>query len=306
MLLRRQRRVRFGGLVTIELGTPDAEGLGEVLRALGEWQVGSPAVQLHPGDVGWFWRFGSEATRAAMRTWRREGRLVAAGLLDEPTLLRLAIAPDSHHDEALTRRLVADLSASRREVFAGPEAALEAPAGSLLRRLLIREGWTPDLRWTPLRRDLADPVDDPGVRVEVIGPDQASARVAVQRSAFERSTFTDQRWRAMAGGPAYADARCLVAYDDAGAAVAALTVWSAGPGRPGLVEPMGVHPDHRGRGYGRAVALAGAAALREVGSSSVVVCTPSANRAAVATYVSAGLEPVTEVADLRRGASREP
>jgi hypothetical protein len=34
-----------------------------------------------------------------------------------------------------------------------------------------------------------------------------------QRASFDRSTFTDERWHAMAAGLPYADARCLVAYD---------------------------------------------------------------------------------------------
>ena len=118
-------------------------------------------------------------------------------------------------------------------------------------------------------------------------------------AAFDNSTFTDERWRTMAEGPAYADARCLVAYDGEDNAVAAVTVWSAGPGRPGLLEPLGVHRDHRGHGHGRAISLAAAAALRELGASSAVVDTPSANVGAVATYVAAGFQRLPEVRDLR-------
>ena len=105
----------------------------------------------------------------------------------------------------------------------------------------------------------------------------------------------------MAAGALYAGARCLVAYDAQARAVAAVTVWSAGVGRPGLIEPMGVHLDHRGQGFGTAITLAGAAALRRMGSSSAVVCTPSSNHGAVATYVRAGFERQPEVCDLRRG-----
>jgi ribosomal protein S18 acetylase RimI-like enzyme len=121
-------------------------------------------------------------------------------------------------------------------------------------------------------------------------------RAAVQRASFVRSTFTEEAWRAMAAGSPYAGARCLVAYDG-GEAVAAVTVWSAGPGRPGLLEPMGVHSDHRGRGHGRAITLAAAAALRELGASSALVCTPSSNVGAVATYRSAGFEAGPEIRD---------
>jgi ribosomal protein S18 acetylase RimI-like enzyme len=122
----------------------------------------------------------------------------------------------------------------------------------------------------------------------------------VQRASFEGSTFTDERWQAMAGGPPYADARCLVAYDDQGNAVAAVTVWSAGPDRPGLLEPMGVHREHRGRGYGKAITVAAAAALQDLGSSSAMVCTPSSYVGAVATYTSAGFQRLPEIRDQHR------
>ena len=67
---------------------------------------------------------------------------------------------------------------------------------------------------------------DPGVRIEVIRPERVGDRVAVQRASFDSSTFTEERWHAMAAGAPYADARCLVAYDERGAAVATVTVWS--------------------------------------------------------------------------------
>ncbi|HEX5566566.1 MAG TPA: GNAT family N-acetyltransferase, partial [Streptomyces sp.] len=125
---------------------------------------------------------------------------------------------------------------------------------------------------------------------------------AVHRAAFGSTRFTDERWHAMADGLPYTDARCLVAYDVRGNAVAAVTVWSAGRGRPGLLEPMGVHPDHRGHGYGKAITVAAAAALQELGSSSAIVCTPSSHLGAVATYESAGFQQLPEVRDRRRDA----
>jgi ribosomal protein S18 acetylase RimI-like enzyme len=66
---------------------------------------------------------------------------------------------------------------------------------------------------------------------------------------------------------------------------------------------MGVHQDHRGHGYGRAISVAAAAALRTLGSSSAIVCTPSSNVGAVATYASAGFRPLPEVRDRYRDAS---
>nr|CTQ99310.1 COG0456: Acetyltransferases [Kibdelosporangium sp. MJ126-NF4] len=288
--------------MAIVLGKPGVDGLGEAVDALREWQYEGAPMQLHPGDVGWFWRFGAEATAAAVRTWSRDGRILAVGMLDGPELLRLTIAPDVRRDEHLARQMVADMIEPERGVLPSGKVNVEAPMDALVQDLLAEEGWNADDPWTPLRRDLTEPVQGPGVRIEVIGPEQAHVRTAIQRSAFDGSSFTDERWHVMASGVAYADARCLVAYDDQGNAVAAVTVWAAGPGKPGLLEPMGVHQDHRGHGYGREITVAGAAMLRELGSSSAIVSTPSSNVGAVATYKSGGFQPRPEVRDLYREA----
>ncbi|MEV0181794.1 GNAT family N-acetyltransferase [Streptomyces sp. NPDC050625] len=288
--------------MAIVLGKPGVDGLSKAVGALREWQYDAAPMQLHPGDLGWFWRFGAEATAGAVRTWSRDGQILAVGLLDGPELLRLTIAPEAQLDEELAQELVEDLSEPERGVLMEGRVYVEAPMGALVHDLLIEDGWNADEPWTPLRRDLTEPVEDPGVRIEVIGPEQAHVRSAVQRASFDTSTFTDERWHAMAAGLPYADARCLVAYDDQGNAVAAVTVWSAGPGKPGLLEPMGVRREHRGLGYGRAITVAAAAALQELGSSSAIVCTPSSNVGAVATYESAGFQQRPEIRDRRRDA----
>ncbi len=199
--------------MAIVLGKPGVDGLNQAVGVLREWLYDAAPMQLHPGDLGWFWRFGAEATAAAVRIWSRDGQVLAVGLLDGPKLMRLTIAPDAQRDEELADQLVDDMAAA---------------------------------------------------------------------------------------GLPYCDARCLVACDDEGNAVAAVTVWSAGPAKPGLLEPMGVHREHRGHGYGKAITLAAAAALQELGSSSAIVCTPSSNGGALATYESAGFQPLPEIRDRRR------
>jgi ribosomal protein S18 acetylase RimI-like enzyme len=288
--------------MSLELRTPGVDGLSETVGVLREWQYDEAPMQLHPGDLGWFWRSGAEATAAAVRTWSRDGRILAVGLLDGPGVLRLTSAPDAQRDEELARQMVEDVTEPERGVLPAGRVQVEAPTGALVHDLLSEVGWYADERWTPLRRDLAEPVPDPGMRTEVVGPEQAHVWAAVVRASFDGSTFTAQRWHAMAAGPPYADARCLVAYDDRDNAVAAATVWSAGPGRPGLLEPVCVHRDNRGRGHGRAITFAAAAALRRLGSSSAVVCTPSANVGGVATYRSAGFQLLPERRDRHRDA----
>jgi ribosomal protein S18 acetylase RimI-like enzyme len=286
--------------VAIVLSTPDVDGLSAVVDALREWQHEGAPLQLHPGDLGWFWRFGAGATAAAVRTWSQDGRILAVGLLDGADLLRLTTAPDLPRDEELAQQLVADITAPTRGVLGHGEAYVEAPTGALVQDLLSVEGWHTEEPWTPLRRDLTEPVQSLGLRVEVIGPDLAHVQVGVQRASFDKSSFTDERWLAMASGLPFHDARCLMAYDDQGNAVATVTVWSAGPGKPGLLEPMGVHRDHRGHGFGKAITIAAAAELRKLGSSSAIVCTTSSNVGAVATYLSAGFERLPERRDRRR------
>ena len=287
--------------MTTDLSTANVDDLGVLLATLGEWQRDDLPLQLHPGDVAWYWRFGAETTAASLRTWHRDGRLVALGLLDGPRMLRVAFAPGGAGDAELARRMAQDIALPERDVLPAGEATLEVPTGALVHEALGEYGWQVDEPWTPLRRDLAEPVPETGVRIETVGDERVSDRTVVQRAAFGASTFTDDRWLTMAAGPGYARARCLVAYDEDDDAVATVTVWSAGAGRPGLIEPMGVHPDYRGRGYGTAITLAGAAALRELGSCSALVCTPSSNVGGVATYVAAGFVPQVQRYDRRRG-----
>jgi ribosomal protein S18 acetylase RimI-like enzyme len=285
----------------IELNTPGTADLGRALAALREWQSDDAPMQLHPGDLGWFWRFGADATAAAVRTWSQDGRVLAFGFLDGDDVLRVTTAPERFHDAALAERMAADIADPERGVLPAGKVNVEVPTGAALHDRLAAIGWGTDEAWTPLRRDLTAPVEDPGLRIETAGPGQAELRAGLHRSAFEGSTFAADHWRAMASGPEYADARCLIGYDGPDA-VAAVTVWSAGPGRPGIIEPMGVHADHRGRGHGKAVCVAAAAALRDLGASSALVCTPSTLTGAVATYRSAGFEPLPERLDRHREA----
>jgi ribosomal protein S18 acetylase RimI-like enzyme len=289
--------------VAIELGTPGVGDLDDVVGALRRWQRDDAPIQLHPGDLGWAWRFGAEAVAAAVRTWRRGDTILAVGFLDGPDVLRMTVAPEVWRDDALARDVEADLSDPARGVLPAGPASVEVPDGTRVQDLLSEGAWSAGDPWTPLRLDLAAPVDRPALRTEVVNTvEQVSECVAVHCSAWGSDRFTDEKWRAMAAGSPFVDARCLLARDRDGAAVATVTVWSAGPGRPGLLEPLGVHAEHRRRGYGAAVCLAAAAHLRELGASSVLVCTPSSLPSAVATYEAAGFTRLPERLDRSRGA----
>lgn len=292
----------------ITVQTPTTDGLGSVVMTLASWQHDGMPVQLHPGDLGWQWRFGADVLADSLRVWSRDEEIVAVGFVDrdvpvnEVAVIRMALAPTVDQDEDVARVIVRDLEDSSAGVLRAGSVAVEARFGQAFRSLLDAHGWLPDEPWTPLHRDLAHEVEGCALRVETVGPSHVEQRVAVQRAAFATSTFTVDRWHAMTNGFPYQQARCLVGYDNEGVAVAVVTVWSAGAGRPGLLEPMGVHRDHRGRGHGRSITLAAAAALREMGSSSAIVATPASNTGAVTTYAAAGFDAAPDVTDFRRPA----
>ncbi|MBR7744687.1 GNAT family N-acetyltransferase [Phycicoccus sp. BSK3Z-2] len=291
----------------LTMSTPATADLRSVTDAVGGWQRDDGPLQLHPGDIGWYGRLGPAATAAALRVWRVGGRVVAVGLLDGDDLLRTAVDPHLGTDADLARRMAEDVDDPARGVLPSGEAVVEARGGPLLLAALKERGWVDDEPWTPLHRDLRDPVPGVDLRLEVVGPDTADDWVEVHLSAFHGDVVTDDdrrlvrdRFDTLTAGPFAADVTAVTGRDAAGAAVACAAVWTAGAGRPGLLEPMGVHDAHRGHGYGRSVCLAAAAVLRDAGASSALVCAETANTGAVATYEAAGFVAAEPVRDVRR------
>lgn len=280
--------------------TPSTADLPRVIDTVASWQRDGAPVQVHPGDLGWYQRFGADALAGALREWARDGETVAVGFLDESELIRMAIAPEAGGDEGIAHHVADDFVEALGELLPPGRAIVEARFGTALQQVLTDRGWGADDPWTPLHRDLAQPVPPSTLRIEVVGPGLVQERVRVEVAAFPGSSFSVDRWRQMADGHAYRHAACLLGYDEEGVAVAATTVWSAGRDRPGVIEPLGVHGGHRGRGHGRAMTLAAAGQMRRMGCSSARVATPSSNTAAVATYQAAGFVTPGEVTDFCR------
>ena len=279
--------------------------LAGLVDAVASWEPpGGHVAGLHAGDVGWHLRQpdGPGFDGTVHGWWSAEGVLVAAAII-EGAVARPRVAPN-RLDDAEICRAVADTV----DAIAADEAWTDAQPGSLLRTQLVARGWTLDPDpWLALHRDLqrrdlrVDGADDAvaGVASTSSGPDVAE-RVAVQRAAFDGSSFTVDAWTRMAAGPGFDPDLDLLARAEDGTPVAAGTAWLAGPGRPGILEPVGTSRAHRGAGHGRRVVRALAAALASKGASGVSVCTPATNTAAVALYASAGLRPVETVQALTR------
>lgn len=244
------------------------------------------------------WREGSGGGGADVEPGRR---ILAVGFLDSPDVLRMTVAREVWREEEVARAVVADLSEPDCGVLPAGKVSVEAPNGTRLQDRLTEGVWSAGEPWTPLRLELAAPIDQTSLQTEVVvSAEQVSECRAVHQSAWGSEGFTEETWYAMAAGAPFTDAQCLLARNDRGVAVATVTAWSAGLGRPGLLEPLGVHVDHRRRGYGTAICLAAGAHLRELGSSSVLVCTPSSLQSAVSTYEAAGFHRLPERLDRSR------
>ena len=267
----------------------------ETVAVLRQWErPGGCGWQLHAGDVGWHLRLDDDEVDGSLLQVRDDGVLAAVGLLDGPAVVRLALDPDRLQDAELAG-VLADAVEDRLGRPGSAEAYVDGAAEGRWRAELAGRGWDLDPDpwvhlWRPLGADDAKR-EVPGV-APVSGPVDVADRVAVQRSAVEGSTFTEARWARMAGSTAYDPRLDLLARDDAGAPVAALTAWTAGEGRCALVEPMATAAGHTRQGHGRRLLQGTAAALAGAGASGVAVWTPASNAAAVAAYRSAGFSAI--------------
>jgi GNAT superfamily N-acetyltransferase len=276
----------------IQWETVPRAGAGELIDALKRWAPPHCYVAgLHAGDIGWELRLADEEGDSALLAVRDGDELVAVALADSPVVLRPLLRPDLLQDLQVAAALLEYVEAMPRDSAAYTDAA----SGSAFRSLLSASGWQLDPDpWVALYRPLTETdgehVDAWSSTLE--SPHDVADRVAVQRSAFQGSTFTVDRWHQMAAGPGFDPAFELLRRDKDGRPVAAATGWSAGAGKCAILEPVGTHREHTGAGHGKAVSLAVIATLARGGASGVTVHTPASNAAAVRTYESCGLRQV--------------
>lgn len=302
----------LNGAMGLRMLTPAAAQVADLVDELARWQRDGLPLQLHPGDVGWYAMRGLEITAQSLRVWADRESIYAIGLLDGPDLMRMALHPDYFGIQPLAEQIHTDLLSPQQRIFPSSSASIEARGATALGQVLQANGWVPGEAWTPLRRSLDTPVHLPELTFRRVDSAQASQWMEVHLNAFRGADFSAedlaravQRWHTMASTPIYAQGQCLTAYDSDMNPLAVAAVWSAGPGRPGLLEPIAVHPASRGQGYGTAISLAAAAELRSMGASSALVCTASDNTAAVATYLAAEFIADNESCDWHRGKNEE-
>jgi GNAT superfamily N-acetyltransferase len=276
--------------VAVRIESVRASAAAELVGALKDWEPPGCYVDgLHAGDVGWELRLGDDG--GGLVGVRDGTELVAVAVWDSPAAFRPRTRLDRVHDVGVASALLEYVEAMPRDAPAFTEAA----GGSAFRALLSGGGWQLDpdpwvVLYRPLTRSDAG-VDDP-LTTTLRNDEDVADRVAVQRAAFARSTFTVERWHQMAAGPGFDPAFEFLRRTGDGTPVAAATGWSAGPAKCAILEPVGADPAHSGAGHGRAVSQAVIGALARGGASGVTVATPASNTAAVRTYESCGLRQV--------------
>ncbi len=273
----------------------------EITAALAAWTPPTWTGQLHPGDIGWQLRLEDEQVDGSFLVVRDGATIVAVALVDDPHTVRLAVDPARAHHTPL-----ADFLADAVEDLVGDGEAWAA--GLPLAgwgAVLADRGWSADGDpWVALHRALtgAGRAALPDGVAPVAGDRDVADRVAVQRAAFERSTFTAARWALMAAGPSYDGGLDLLARDRDGTPVAAGTAWHAGAGRCAVLEPVGTHRDHQRLGHGRRLLDGLCSQLAAAGSASVAVATPASNEGAVRAYTAAGFRVLGLLTDVHRPA----
>lgn len=129
----------------------------------------------------------------------------------------------------------------------------------------------------------------------VAGEEEAGARSSAQYGAFESEAPFEkyvQRYLNFMRSPVYDAERDIVAAYPDGRIGSFCIVWPDPVNQVGLFEPVGTHPEFRGRGLGRAVMLEGLRSLQNWGMRTAIVCTNENNLPAVRLYESVGFATV--------------
>ena len=252
-----------------QLGTVDPAEIDAVDATLKRWEgVFGTATGFASGDLGWALRNGYEQVAQELRVFRdSSGVTGAVAMVESPTALWLTISPAHLMDWDLAEAIA---SAAVDHGFL--EVATVSPPAPIRRALASRSYAIDPSPWVHLWKSLTDHDVRDQPNVFATSTDALiDQRIAVQFSAFENSTFNRSKWETMVKGPSFVPDLDLIALNDGGEGVSALTGWLPGRGACGVVEPMGTHSDHRRQGHGLRVLHACFSEMRKLGGSGIRV-----------------------------------
>jgi methyltransferase (TIGR00027 family) len=172
------------------------------------------------------------------------------------------------------------------------------------------DSWSKVWMERPAHRPIAGTARPTGFCLrELAGESEVEAYVRLQRIVFETETMT-AAWRARTlSMREYRADLDLVAVAPDGRLAAFCIGWldQSAPGpATGQIEPLGVHPDKRGLGLGRAILCEGLRRLYQAGADRVCVETDKYCNAALDLYEAVGFTVIREVLVFRRDVGDVP
>jgi GNAT superfamily N-acetyltransferase len=227
----------------------------------------SPDGFRHPGQLAWSvgYALPEDLDHGPVRLWYDGEEVAAYAWLEEPTWAELCVLPTHGH-------LVSELAAWLAETADGELATMIGDNETWLVDGLVAAGWslTREAPWmTQHSLDLAalPPVPEvDGYCFRATRPDEAADRAACHRGAWEGSKVSEAAYRRLMTLPPYHPELDWVVEHD-GAMIASALVWWDERTGSALVEPVGTHPGHQGRGLAGAVSVAALTAARDLGAS---------------------------------------
>ena len=221
----------------------------------------------HPGQLAWSvgYALPEDLEHGPVRLWYDGGELAAYAWLEDPTWAEVCVHPSA-------AALVPEVAAWLAENADGELTTMIDEDEAWLVEGLVAAGWslTRDAPWmTQHSLDLAElpPVPRvPGYSFRAIEPDEAAARAACHRGAWEGSKVSEAAYRRLTTIPPYRTTLDWVAIHGGEMVSSALLWWDEATGSV-LVEPVGTHPAHAGRGLAAAVSLAALTAARGLGAT---------------------------------------
>ena len=223
--------------------------------------------------------------------------MVALTILKSYGLFYLNVHPDHHK---LVREIIPALEEQRRKMSKGDEEELKIGAtaprsfktrSAYLKELGFEEGDVCEHdRIRPL--DLPPPDFQPpeGYSVRQVRlPEDYEKYHAVLSSVFPHcSTMTEEMARLYSEASFYKDELDLVVEAPDGSFAAFVTVRIDPISRMAELEPVGTHPDHRGRGLGKAVCAEGIQRVQKYDPTCIVILGAASTEGATRLYDSLG------------------
>jgi ribosomal protein S18 acetylase RimI-like enzyme len=277
-------------------------------------KAGGPTYYVHVGDLDWWLGFllQDQERRESIYVWegwRADGGLSGWALFS-PRLraFDVYVHPEERGTEPAeqmwiwTEERMGEMVRERsgQDIRTMWVSERDGELGTLLeRRGFVRSTYHLFYMTRSLERPVPEATPPPGFRVRhVSGEEEVKERAAVAHAAFGSGhpfELYRQRYLAFMRSPAYEPELDLVAVAPDGRFGAFCICWLDEVNRVGLFEPVGTHPEYRGKGLGKAVISEGLRRMQGRGMTEATVGVEYNNAAALGLYAAVGFEAVHRV-----------